>query len=112
MVLEATDGDVTIEVFPAQQLGTAREMIEATQMGSIQAVFTPTANFVGFEATMAIPGLPFLFPSRDMAYDLLVHGEIGSEILAGLEDEGLKGVGIWESGFKQLTSNKPIRTME
>lgn len=109
-VADATQGKVKIEVYPGEQLGTAREMIEATQMGSIQAVMVPADNFTGFAPAMAIPGLPYLFPSREVTYQVLMHSEVGKAMLATLEKKGLKGIAFWESGFKQLTGNFPIRT--
>ncbi|MBF7084807.1 hypothetical protein IT084_17950, partial [Desulfallas sp. Bu1-1] len=46
-VAEATDNKVQITIYPAEQLGSAREMIEATQMGAEEAVILPSSNFTG-----------------------------------------------------------------
>lgn len=110
-VEKATNGKVVIEIYPAQQLGTAREMIEGTQLGTIQAVLVPTSNFTGFEPAMSIFDLPFLFPSREVTYKV-IDSEVGDELLGVLEKHGIKGVAFWESGFKQLTANFPIRGPE
>lgn len=121
-VAEATNNQVQITIYPAEQLGTAREMIEATQMGAAEAVILPSSNFTGFEPNMSILDLPFLFPSREVCYEV-IDSEIGDALLATLEDNGLVGVAWWESGFKQLTGNfkidgpdsykgKKIRVME
>jgi len=106
-VAEATDNKVQITIYPAEQLGSAREMIEATQMGGEEAVMLPSSNFTGFEPNMSILDLPFLFPSREVCYEV-VDSEAGDALLATLEDNGMVGVAWWESGFKQLTGNFAI----
>ncbi|MBF7084804.1 TRAP transporter substrate-binding protein DctP, partial [Desulfallas sp. Bu1-1] len=84
-------------IYPAEQLGSAREMIEATQMGAEEAVILPSSNFTGFEPNMSILDLPFLFPSREVCYKV-VDSEVGDALLTTLEDNGLVGVAWWESG--------------
>lgn len=121
-VAQATNNKVQITIYPAEQLGSAREMIEGTQMGGIESVMLPSSNFTGFEPNMSILDLPFLFPSREVCYEV-VDSEVGDALLATLEDHGMVGVAWWESGFKQLTGNfkiegpdsykgKKIRVME
>ena len=46
-----------------------------------------------------------------MAYQIF-DGEIGQSLLASLEQTGVKGVAIYEDGFKHFTCNKPIRTLD
>jgi C4-dicarboxylate-binding protein DctP len=111
-VSEKTNGKLIIEVYPAQQLGNPRELIESTQSGIIEGVFSASGFFVGFNPVMAIPQLPYLFPSREATYDVLIKGEGGRVILDSLEKQNLKGINFWPAGFKQFTSNKPIRTPE
>ena len=62
MIEEKSDGRIKVEVYPAQQLGSAQEMIEGMQMGTIEATLLPTAKFGGFDQTMNILDMPFLFP--------------------------------------------------
>ncbi len=45
LVEEQTGGNVTVNIFPAQQLGSAREMNEGLQIGTVEAVCLPTATF-------------------------------------------------------------------
>ncbi|WP_347489554.1 TRAP transporter substrate-binding protein [Desulfoscipio sp. XC116] len=110
-VAEATDNKVEITIYPSEQLGSAREMIEATQMGGEEAVILPSSNFTGFEPNMSILDLPFLFPSREVCYEV-VDSEVGDALLKTLEDNGLEGVAWWESGFKQLTGSFKIEGPE
>lgn len=107
IVEERTDGQVQIEIFPSGQLGDDVEVTELIQSGSVEAGLIPTAKLSTFDAQMQLPDLPFIFPSREAAYEVL-DGEVGQELLGGLADIGLKGASFWESGFKQFTSNVRI----
>jgi C4-dicarboxylate-binding protein DctP len=107
-VAKRTNNGLTFDVYPASQLGSARELIESTQAGALEGVFVASAFYVPFSPTIAIAQLPYLFPSRDIAYQVLVEGAKGRAILDTLEGAGLKGVGFFEGGFQQLTANFPI----
>jgi C4-dicarboxylate-binding protein DctP len=111
LVKERTKGRVEVRVFPAQQLGTDPEMVQQAQMGTLEIVLPPTAKISGFAAQLQLADLPFLFPSKEICYQVL-DGPVGDKLLALLESKGLKGVSFWESGFKQMTANKPIRKPE
>jgi C4-dicarboxylate-binding protein DctP len=111
LVKERTKGQVEVKVFPAQQLGTDPEMVQQAQMGTLEIVLPPTAKIGGFSASLQLADLPFLFPSKEICYQVL-DGPVGDTLLAKLEEKGLKGVSFWESGFKQMTANKAIRKPE
>lgn len=108
---EKTNSRMIVEIYPAQQLGSAREMIEGMQMGTIEMVWTPTAKFAGFDQKLTLLDLPYLFPNEDIMWEAL-EGEIGQELMKGLDKIGLKGISFNAEGYKQFTANKPIRTME
>jgi len=111
LIKERTKGQVEIKVFPAQQLGTDPEMVQQAQMGTLEIVLPPTAKISGFAAQLQLADLPFLFPSKEVCYQVL-DGPVGDKVLALLDAKGLKGVSFWESGFKQITANKAIRKPE
>lgn len=108
LVEERTNGGIKVEVYPSQQLGGSREMIEGMQLGTIEATVLASGKYAGFDMTVGILDLPFLFPSVEDAYRIL-DGPIGDKILACLEDDGIKAVAYWSSGFKHLTGNFPIQ---
>jgi C4-dicarboxylate-binding protein DctP len=111
LVKERTKGQVEVKVFPAQQLGTDPEMVQQAQMGTLEIVLPPTAKISGFAAQLQLADLPFLFPSKEICYQVL-DGPVGDKLLALLDAKGLKGISFWESGFKQITANKAIRKPE
>ncbi|SDY77290.1 C4-dicarboxylate-binding protein DctP [Proteiniborus ethanoligenes] len=107
----ATNGRVKVNLFPAGQLGSAREMFEGLQMGTQEIALVPTARISGFAPELQLFDLPFLFPTREIAYDLM-DGEIGTELLNILDKQKIKGVAFYEDGFKHFTANKETRTLD
>ena len=109
LVEERTDGHVQVTIFPAQQLGSAREEVEGLQIGTVEGVALPTSAFASFDLATGLVDLPFLFPDPETAYEVL-DSEVGDKILARLEPVGMTGAAFWTSGFKQFTANFPIET--
>lgn len=107
IVEEKTGGNVKVEIYPAMQLGSGREMIEGMQLGIVQGVALPSSNFSGFDMRISIPDLPFLFSSTEQCHEVL-DGDIGSELLDVLKNHNMIGAAWWESGFKCFTANFPI----
>jgi tripartite ATP-independent transporter DctP family solute receptor len=111
MVEERTGGAFEVLIFPAGQLGTDIESVEMMQSGAIQASLVPTAKLSGFDPSLQLIDLPFLFPNREITYKVL-DSDLADNLFKPLENIGLKGVAFWESGFKKITANKEIRKPE
>ncbi|WP_209125200.1 DctP family TRAP transporter solute-binding subunit [Alkalihalobacillus sp. BA299] len=109
--LEArSDGRINVELYISGELGGDRELSEAVQMGEIQMVAPSTGAITGFSSAFNIFDLPFLFKDRETAYTVL-DGEPGKKVLGTLDEIGLKGLGYFENGFRNLTNDvKPIET--
>lgn len=108
-VKEKTDNKVQIDIYPKQQLGNDYQMIELTRNGNIDILLTPTAKMSVPVPSMQYADLPFLFPTREDAYELL-DGKVGQMILNELNDINLLGIAFWENGFKHFTANEPLLT--
>lgn len=107
MVEERSEGRITVNIFPAGQLGSDVEVTEMMQLGTVEAGLVPTAKLSGFDPRLQILDLPFLFESREIAYTVM-DSEIKAALMEPLEEKNLKGVAFWESGFKHLTANFSI----
>lgn len=104
-VKDRTNGNVTIEIFPLNQLGAERELTEALTLGTADMSISSTAPIANFYPQLGIVDLPFLFESREHAYKVL-DGQIGQDLLTGLEDSGLVGLAWAENGFRHITNSK------
>lgn len=107
-VIEAeSKGEMKVEIFPNQQMGGDREVIEAAQLGNIWVGHSSCSPVAGFAKEYYVLDAPFVFNSHDEAYALL-DGAPGQMLLDALEPINLKGMGFIENGFRNLTANKKI----
>ena len=111
IVNHKSGGKVHVVVFPNQELGTDHQMIEAARAGKLAIILPPTAKLSTLVPSLQYADLPFLFPTRQDVYELL-DGEPGKMLMEKLKPHGLIGVAFWESGFKQFTANRDIRSPE
>ena len=109
-VEKASDGRIVVNTFPSGSLGSAQEMFESLQMGTQEMALLPTARLSGFDPSLQVFDLPFLFPDKETAYSIF-DGEVGQKVLDTLNSTGVRGLSIYEDGFMHFTSNKMIRTL-
>ena len=111
LVQERTQGRIRVQVFPAGALGNERDMIEGAQIGTIDLVVTSSAAAGPFVPALRILDVPFLF--RDPAHARSVlDGPLGAELLAAMPARNLIGLAWGDIGFRHITANRPIRTVE
>jgi C4-dicarboxylate-binding protein DctP len=55
--------------------------------------------------------LPYVFPNKETLYRVM-DGDIGKKLFGMLEAKGITGLAFWDNGFKQMSANKPMRTVE
>ncbi|MEI3607488.1 TRAP transporter substrate-binding protein [Pseudogracilibacillus sp. SE30717A] len=106
VIEEKSEGNVTVEIYPASQLGSLREQIEGTQMGEIDITMQPTAFVTPFVDDVKVIDLPYLWPAdTEQTYEVL-DSDAGQAVLDTLEAGGFKGLGFWPGGFKLFTTGK------
>ena len=110
-VKQKSQGQVLIEVYPAQQLGNDHQMVEMARQGDLDIILTPTAKMSVPVPAIQYADLPFFFPSRDDVYAML-DGQPGEILLQKLNSIDLFGVTFWENGFKHFTGNQPFLVPE
>lgn len=107
-----SNGKLTLEIYPSQQLGTERECLELLQIGSLDITKVSAGVIENFAPKMKVFGLPFLFRDRQHSFDVL-DGPIGKQLLADAEKFWLKGLGYYDAGSRSFyTKEKPINTPE
>jgi tripartite ATP-independent transporter DctP family solute receptor len=105
---EKSNGKLRMKVFPNQQLGSERELLELLQIGSLGMTKVSAAALEGFAPTMSVFGLPYLF--RDDAHQKKVlEGEIGKQLLLDGEEFWLRGLTYYDAGKRSFyTKDKPV----
>lgn len=104
-VNEQSNGIITIDLYPAEMLGTDRQMCEAVSMGTLDMSINAHGVIVAYEPKLAALELPFLFSSPEKV-DLVLDGPIGTELAKDLPKKGIRILAYWENGLRQITNSK------
>ncbi len=97
-----TNGKYVTEIYPMMQLGNERDLVEGAQMGSVGLAYSTNGPLASFVPEFGVLDLPYLIKDYGHA-DRVFMGGIGKE-LADLfsEKAGVKCLGFWELGFRNL----------
>jgi tripartite ATP-independent transporter DctP family solute receptor len=106
LVMEGTDGELIMKVYPSGQLGKGeRELLEGLQLGTIDLAVTATGPVSNFCPGMGVVDLPFLFKNPEHV-DKVLDGTVGRELLNGLDSANIKGLAFFENGFRNFTNSR------
>lgn len=100
-----TGGSVTVTIFPHGQLGNDAQMIDGARSGIVDIAMSGLNNFTGLIPEAGAFELPFMFPSRDVAYAVL-DGEVGQGVAGKFAPVGLKVLGFPENGYRNVSNNR------
>lgn len=107
---EKSGGAMRIDIYPSQQLGTERQLLELLQLGSLGMTKVASAVLEGFAPSYKVLSLPYLF--RDEAHRFKVlEGDIGKELLLDGQQYWLRGLTYYDAGSRSFyTKDRPINT--
>ena len=110
----ATEGRLSIQMFPSMQLGGEKEMIEQAQLGALQIARISVGAVGPVVDDVNVFNMPFVFRnSKHM--EAVIDGDIGNELLAKItanEKTGLIALCWMNAGSRNIYNNKrPIKTM-
>lgn len=108
-----TDGAIRVEVYPNSELYGDKDEMQAIQSNSVQMLAPASAKFTTVAPALQSLDLPFLVDSlADVPTVVSPESELGRSIYQNkdLETKGMKVVGLWDSGMKQLHSNNETRS--
>jgi tripartite ATP-independent transporter DctP family solute receptor len=111
---KATNGRISIQMYPSMQLGGEKEMIEQAQVGALQIARISLGPMGPLVPELNAFNLPFVF--RDPAHmTKVVTGPIGDEMLKKLSEHptsNLIGIAWMTGGTRNVYSKKPVRGMD
>lgn len=108
----ATDSRYQIEPYHSSQLGSDRDTIEGTVMGTYQMTVVPGTFCGAYVDNFNVFEFPYLFSSADHFFDIM-ESDIAAEIGAELEQYNLHWLGNGMNGILSVMNNKhEIRTVE
>ena len=110
-VARLTNNQLQVDVFPAMQLGGAKENVDAVRSGTLALTWVGAAFLSRIAPELEAVSLPFVFGSRESAFRV-IDGPVGHAIDRKLQDKGFLSLGWMELGMRHVTNSKgPIRTM-
>jgi tripartite ATP-independent transporter DctP family solute receptor len=111
---KATNGRLSIQMFPSMQLGGEKEMIEQAQIGALQIARVSVGPVGSVVDNLNVFNLPFVF--RNTAHmRAVIDGPIGDRLLKEITDNpksGLIGLAWMDSGARSFyNKQKDIKTV-
>ncbi|OSQ31241.1 C4-dicarboxylate ABC transporter substrate-binding protein [Thalassospira sp. MCCC 1A03138] len=115
-IVEAdTNGEIKVEVYPSNQLGSAAEHVQMVRDGLIQATLTSTGAIASYYPRIDVLNLAFAFDSNASTYDVF-DGPFGQKLAADIENTlgDVKVLGFPDTGgfFAVTNSKHPIATLD
>ena len=113
IVEERSNGEIKVEVYPDNQLGNERDVIEGMQLGTVEMAMTSVAPFSSFVPSVNIFCLPFLWRDKEHMYSVLDSDEIGMSYSGDCEEKGFHLMGFLDLGTRHImTTQKTINSIE
>lgn len=107
-----TNGELTVDLFPAMQLGGAGENVDQVRTGAIFGTWIGVAYLSRIVPELEAVSLPFVFPDREAAFEV-IDGEVGDILDEKLAEKGFVSLGWMELGSRHVTNDvRPIETIE
>lgn len=108
---EWTDGNFVINFYPSGQLGGDVELIEGTQMGSVDIFNGAPTSQVGLIPELAVLDISGLFENMEQCNEVLSGGFL-SEIEPYYNNAGLHLLTAYGTSFRITSSNDAINSMD
>lgn len=107
LVEERSKGQIQVDHYPGGQLGADRDIQEGVRLGTIESGLSSTP-VVLLNDYFKLLDAPYLFVNRQHVAKVL-DGPLGRKLAKPMEARGIKHLGYWENGYRQITNNvRPI----
>lgn len=103
MVEKRSSNRLKVEIFHSSQLGGEREMQEMVALGTLE--MSVSGITVVYEPLFALLEAPFLYRDRDHIKKVM-DSPVVAELSQTLLNKGIRMVGFYENGFRNITNNK------
>ncbi len=100
-----TNGEVRIELYPSNQLGSPPDQLEQTTVGVIDMNLPTQGALDKYEKAFATVMTPYAFTDYAHAHRV-IDGPFHDWVAPRLEKKGLVLLSTWEYGFRNVTNSK------
>jgi tripartite ATP-independent transporter DctP family solute receptor len=107
-----TGGEVLVEIYPNNTLGSPPEILEQTRNGVVDIAVPTSGQLDKYDKAFAALMMPFAF--ADLAHARrAMDGPMLEWLSPKAKSAGLEIIGVWEYGFRNLTnSRRPVNRPE
>lgn len=112
LVEEESGGAITIDVYSDSLLGSDLEVVRDCQYGTIDIQIASPTALVTFIPEAAVFDVPFLFQSLEQARSALEDPTIFRYLSDAYREKGLVLLPLADQGFRELSLNQPIQSLE
>lgn len=107
-----SDGRLEVQLYLAAQMGTDREILESVQFNSVTMGGTGITQWTNFVTDLNVLDGPFVVTDKDTVYALFEDADFNQVLSEKFAQEGYHYMGEHFLGFREMTSNKEIKTMD
>lgn len=108
---EATDGALSIQIYPNETLGAQQEAIQLLQDNSLELAYVGGAQLENFSDDFIVFNLPYIFESQDHQRHVTNDPDIIGELYTSLEDNNIRVIGGFHGGVRNVyNSVRPVVT--
>lgn len=107
LVEEKSNGEIDVQVFYAEELGSEREMAEMTRAGGLEMVLSGLPGTGSFVPQIEV--MEAFYTYENVEELAIVVGSIAEDLNAFMEPQGFHLVGYMYQGPRNLLSTRPVR---
>ena len=111
LVKQKTEGRINVKLYPGTSLvgGDQTREFSAIRQGVIDLAIGSSINWSPQVKQLNLFSLPFLTPDAK-ALDAMIKGEVGKDLFAILDKQGVVPLAYGENGFRELSNSRhPIK---
>lgn len=110
LVEEKSDGEIAVDVFYAEELGSEREMAEMTRAGGLEMVLSGLPGTGSFVPEIEVMEAFYTYETvEELA---TITAAIAEDLNNFMEPQGFHLVGYMYQGPRNLLSTRPVRSLE
>jgi TRAP-type transport system periplasmic protein len=111
LVEDGTEGRILVRIYPNNQLGNQRDVVEGLQLGSVE-LGNIASVMAGFVPETNLFELPFLFDGPGH-FDAVLDSEVGESLRPVFARRGLHLLGYFDAGERHImTVDHPILALD
>ncbi len=109
LVAQKSGGQLKLEVFHDAKLGSEREVAESVKVGSVDMTVSGLGGVGRFVQAIQVAELPYLY--RDLDHLHRVGEAVIGDVAALMVKAGLRPLGFFYLGPRDIVSKRPIKTL-